>query len=248
MSARDAHGLSEGPADLATRVDGADWGAASALLDAQGSAVLERLVTRDECEALAALYDCDDNFRSRVVMQRHGFGRGEYKYLAYPLPAPIARLRAALYAKLAPLANAWNERMGVDALFPPEHASYLERCHDAGQAQPTPLLLRYMAGDYNCLHQDIYGDLVFPLQVIVLLSEPGRDFNGGELVMTEQRPRMQSRVHVVPLRQGDAAVIAVRQRPVRGARGTYRVSLRHGVSPVRRGTRHTAGIIFHDAQ
>lgn len=248
MNAPDVQWLAETPADIASRVDRADWCAASAGLDAQGSTVLERLVTRDECEALSALYTCEEKFRSRVVMQSHGFGRGEYKYLAYPLPTTIARLRTELYAKLAPLANGWNERMGVDARFPPRHASYLERCHDAGQSQPTPLLLRYTAGDYNCLHQDIYGELVFPLQVIVLLSDPGRDFDGGELVMTEQRPRMQSRVHVVPLRQGDAAVIAVRARPVRGARGTYRVNLRHGVSSLRRGTRHTAGIIFHDAQ
>ena len=216
-------------------------------LDAEGHAVIERLVAPAECEPLAALYDDDGRFRSHVVMVRHGFGRGEYQYFAYPLPARVAALRAALYPKLVPIANRWNEAMGMALRYPEDHAAYLARCHAAGQTRPTPLLLRYGAGDYNCLHQDLYGEHVFPLQVVVLLSEPGRDFSGGEFVMTEQRPRMQSRAMVVPLRQGDAAVIAVHQRPVQGTRGPYRVNLRHGVSRVRAGQRHTLGIIFHDA-
>jgi len=186
-------------------------------------------------------------FRSRVVMARHGFGRGEYRYFGYPLPAAIAQWRAALYAKLVPIANRWHERMGIDVRFPPTHADFVARCHAAGQARPTPLLLRYGVDDYNCLHQDLYGEHVFPLQVAILLAQPGRDFDGGEFALTEQRPRMQSRVHVVPLRQGDAVVFAVNQRPVQGARGDYRVALRHGVSRVLAGQRHTLGIIFHDA-
>jgi len=233
---------------LAQRIDSIDWTDVAAELDAQGSAVLESVLSRDECESLAALYAHDAPFRGRVVMQRHGFGRGEYRYFAYPLPATIGELRAALYPRLAPIANDWHAAMRIDARFPDRHAAFIERCHDAGQVNPTPLLLQYAAGDYNCLHQDLYGEHVFPLQVIVLLSAPGRDFDGGELVMTEQRPRMQSRVHVLPMHQGDAAVIAVHQRPLRGTRGVYRVNLRHGVSRVRSGHRHTAGIIFHDAQ
>ncbi len=224
-----------------------DWGRISQELDAQGSAVIEQLVTPRECASLAALYADEARFRSRVVMARHGFGRGEYKYFCYPLPEPIGRLRTALYPQLAAIANRWNESMGIAARFPGEHAQFIKRCHASGQRRPTPLLLQYGEGDYNCLHQDLYGEQVFPLQLTVLLSEPGRDFTGGEFVMTEQRPRMQSRAQVVPLRKGDAVLFAVRHRPVRGSRGFYRVNHRHGVSRVRSGRRHTAGIIFHDA-
>jgi uncharacterized protein len=216
-------------------------------LDAYGCAVLPSVLSRDECAALAASYDDESQFRSRVVMASHGFGRGEYKYFDYPLPELVAGLRAALYPRLAPVANRWNEAMGIDARFPDEHAEFLDLCHRAGQTKPTPLILRYGAGDYNCLHQDVYGDLVFPLQVAFLLSAPGKDFTGGEFVLTEQRPRMQSRAEVVPLSQGDGVIFAVRQRPVRGTRGAYRVNLRHGVSRLRSGQRHTLGIIFHDA-
>jgi hypothetical protein len=224
-----------------------DWGRISAELDAQGSAVLEGLVSPDECDELAALYPNDALFRSRVVMARHGFGRGEYKYFSYPLPELIARLRTALYPPLAEVANRWNTAMGIDVRFPDQHAKFIKRCHAAGQRRPTPLLLQYGADDYNCLHQDLYGEHVFPLQLTILLSQPGRDFTGGEFVMTEQRPRMQSRAVVVALDKGDAVLFAVRHRPVQGARGIYRVNLRHGVSRVRSGHRHTAGIIFHDA-
>jgi hypothetical protein len=216
-------------------------------LDAYGCAVLPSVLSREECAALAASYDDESQFRSRVIMASHGFGRGEYKYFAYPLPELVAGLRAALYPRLAPVANRWNEAMGIDVTFPDEHEGFLDRCHRAGQTKPTPLILRYGAGDYNCLHQDVYGDLVFPLQVAFLLSAPGRDFTGGEFVLTEQRPRMQSRAEVVPLGQGDGVIFAVRQRPVRGTRGAYRVNLRHGVSRLRSGQRHTLGIIFHDA-
>ncbi|WP_233597081.1 2OG-Fe(II) oxygenase [Corallococcus sp. CA041A] len=196
---------------------------------------------------MALLYDVEDAFRSRVVMARHGFGRGEYKYFDHPPPEVVTELRTALYPCLAPIANRWNTAMGIDVRYPDVHADFLARCHEAGQVRPTPLLLRYGVDDYNCLHQDLYGEHVFPLQVAVLLSEPGRDFTGGEFVLTEQRPRMQSRAEVVPLRQGDAVVFAVHHRPVQGTRGTYRVNLRHGVSRVRSGMRHTVGIIFHDA-
>ena len=216
-------------------------------LDARGCAVIEGLITQAECDALAALYAEERGFRSRVVMGRHGFGQGEYKYFRYPLPDLVSRLRTALYPQLAPVANRWNAAMGLKARFPEKHAQYLKRCHAAGQLRPTPLLLQYGPGDYNCLHQDLYGEHVFPLQLTILLSEPGRDFTGGEFVMTEQRPRMQSRAEVVPLAKGDAVVFAVHHRPVRGTRGTYRVNLRHGVSRVRSGRRYTAGIIFHDA-
>jgi uncharacterized protein len=221
--------------------------ALEASLDAAGSAVIEGLLTAAECERLAALYASDAPFRSRVVMGRHGFGRGEYKYFRYPLPERIAQLRRELYPRLAAVANRWNEAMGIEARFPGTLENFLKRCRAAGQRRPTPLLLQYGVDDYNCLHQDVYGEHVFPLQLTVLLSRPGRDFTGGEFVLTEQRPRMQSRAEVVPLNQGDAVVFAVRHRPVRGTRGVYRVNLRHGVSRVRSGNRHTAGIIFHDA-
>lgn len=224
-----------------------DWPRIAADLDAHGHAHVERLLPPHACAAIAAGYEDDARFRSRVVMARHGFGRGEYRYYAYPLPEPIATLRREIYPRLAPIANRWNEAMGVDVRYPATHDAFAERCRAAGQTRPTPLLLRYGAGDYNCLHQDLYGEHVFPLQVAILLSQPGRDFDGGEFVLTEQRPRMQSRADVVPLAQGDAVVFAVHHRPVRGARGTYRVNLRHGVSRVRAGSRHTLGIIFHDA-
>jgi uncharacterized protein len=225
-----------------------DWKTVAAGLDAQGSAVMPGLVSAAQCRALAELYGDDGIFRSRVVMSRHGFGRGEYKYFSYPLPPLIAKLRGELYPELAKIANRWGEAMGSDVRFPDRHAAFLKRCHAAGQRRPTPLLLQYGEGDYNCLHRDLYGEHVFPLQLTILLSAPGRDFTGGEFVMTEQRPRMQSRAEVVPVRQGDAVVFAVHNRPVQGTRGVYRVNLRHGVSRVRSGHRHTAGIIFHDAQ
>ena len=225
-----------------------DWDRVASDLNEHGSAILESLLSPTNCEQLAARYASDKGFRSRVVMSRHGFGKGEYKYFSYPLPEPILALRAALYPPLAAIANDWNARMGAEMRFPPNHADFLARCHEAGQSRPTPLLLQYGPGDYNCLHQDLYGDLAFPLQVTILLSEPGRDFKGGEFVITEQRPRMQSRAEVIPLRQGDAVIFAVHHRPVRGTRGDYRVNLRHGVSQIRSGRRHTVGIIFHDAR
>jgi hypothetical protein len=234
--------------ELAARVAAIGWTQVTAELDAQGCAVLHGLLTPEECSALAEMYAEDGCFRSRVIMSRHGFGRGEYKYFSYPLPDPIAELRPVLYAGLVGIANRWNEAMGIDVRYPASHAAFLERCHDAGQKRPTPLLLQYDPGDYNCLHQDLYGEHVFPLQVAILLSRPGRDFSGGEFVLTEQRPRMQSRAEVVPLGQGDAVVFAVHHRPVQGTRGIYRVNLRHGVSRVRSGRRHTVGIIFHDAK
>ena len=224
-----------------------DWKVVAHNLDAQGSAVVERLISPEECAALAALYRNDGLFRSRVVMAKHGFGRGEYKYFAYPLPGLIANLRTTLYPELAAVANRWNSEMGIDVRFPDEHAKFIKHCHAADQRRPTPLLLQYGPGDYNCLHQDLYGEHVFPLQLTILLSDPERDFTGGEFVLTEQRPRMQSKAEVVPLRKGDAVIFAVRHRPVRGTRGVYRVNLRHGVSRIRSGRRHTAGIIFHDA-
>jgi uncharacterized protein len=235
-------------ADIAARVEAIDWAQASQDLDAQGCAVLNGLLSAGECRALAATYPDDSRFRSRVVMGRHGFGRGEYKYFSYPLPDLIAELRPALYARLYGLANRWNEAMGIEINYPASHEAFLARCHAAGQVRPTPLLLQYGAGDYNCLHQDLYGEHVFPLQVAILLSEPDRDFTGGEFVLTEQRPRMQSRPEVVPLRQGDAVAFAVHVRPVQGTRGFYRVNLRHGVSRIRSGHRHTVGVIFHDAK
>jgi hypothetical protein len=234
--------------ELADRIGAIDWHRVSQELDARGSAMLEGLLSPEECRSLAEMYSAECIFRSRVVMARHGFGRGEYKYFNYPLPELIAGLRTALYPRLAPIGNRWNEAMGIDVRYPAKHEAFISRCHEAGQRKPTPLLLQYQADDYNCLHQDVYGEHVFPLQVAILLSQPGRDFTGGEFVMTEQRPRMQSRAEVVPLRQGDAVVFAVHHRPVQGTRGVYRVNLRHGVSRLRSGHRHTVGIIFHDAQ
>ena len=232
----------------ADRVAGIDWKRTADDLNEQGSAVLEMLLNPGECQTIAALYDDDRHFRSRVVMQQHGFGRGEYQYFKYPLPELVGTLRTSLYPRLVGIANRWNTAMGIDIRYPPEHARYLARCHRAGQQLPTPLLLYYGVGDYNCLHQDLYGEHRFPLQVTVLLSEPDKDFIGGEFVTTEQRPRMQSRPDVVPLRQGDAVVFAVQHRPVSGTRGVYRVNLRHGVSRLRSGERLALGIIFHDAQ
>ncbi len=235
------------PEDVPARVQTVDWARVSADLDARGNAVIPGVITAAECTALADRYDEDGIFRSRVVMGRHGFGSGEYKYFSYPLPDIVAALRAVAYPHLAQIANRWHDALGADTRFPDAHAEFLDRCHAAGQVRPTPLLLQYGADDYNCLHQDLYGEHVFPLQVTILLSKPERDFTGGEFVLTEQRPRMQSRPEVVPLDQGDAVVFAVRHRPVRGAHGAYRVNLRHGVSRVRSGRRHALGIIFHDA-
>jgi uncharacterized protein len=229
------------------RIEKLDWQQIAKELNEQGSAMLKGVLTLGECGALAGLYPNEIGFRSRVVMDRHGFGRGEYKYFSYPLPGIVQGLRTALYRELAPVANQWNQAMGIEIRYPCEHAEFIQRCHDAGQSRPTPLLLQYGVGDYNCLHQDLYGEHVFPIQVAFLLSEPGQDFAGGEFVLTEQRPRMQSRPEVVPLHQGDAVAFAVHHRPVQGTRGTYRVNLRHGVSRLRSGQRHTVGIIFHDA-
>ncbi|MBI3434925.1 MAG: 2OG-Fe(II) oxygenase [Proteobacteria bacterium] len=229
------------------RVAALDWPGLEGELDAQGSAAIPGLLSPEECREIAGLYAQDAGFRSRVVMARHGFGRGEYRYFAYPLPALVSKLRATLYPRLVPLANRWNAAMGIKVRYPAKHADFIARCHAAGQSRPTPLLLQYDPGDYNCLHQDLYGEHVFPLQTVVLLSQPGRDFTGGEFVLTEQRPRMQSRAEVAPLAQGDALIIAVHHRPVQGTRGTYRVNLRHGVSRLRGGRRHTLGVIFHDA-
>ena len=234
-------------ADIRGRVLVRDWSALAITLDAQGCAMLEGLLTPEECVTVAGLYSRDDLFRSRVVMGRHGYGRGEYRYFSYPLPNLVAALRSALYPHLMPIANRWQAALGSEVRYPGTHAEFIERCHAAGQRRPTPLLLQYALDDYNCLHQDLYGAHVFPLQVAILLSAPGRDFTGGEFVLTEQRPRMQSRPEVVPLAQGDAVVFAVHQRPVQGTRGVYRVNMRHGVSRLRSGHRHTLGIIFHDA-
>jgi hypothetical protein len=234
-------------ADIGARLATVDWPGISSELDARGNARLPALLTPDECRSLADAYDDDARYRSRVVMARHGFGRGEYKYYAYPLPPLVQELRDALYPRLAPVANRWAQALGLETRYPDVHQEFLARCHAAGQRRPTPLVLRYDVDDYNCLHQDLYGEHVFPLQVAVLLSEPGRDFTGGEFVLAEQRPRMQSRPEVVPLQQGEAVVFAVHQRPVRGTRGIYRVQLRHGVSRLRSGRRHTLGVIFHDA-
>jgi hypothetical protein len=230
------------------RVQKFDWSAVSSDLDSTGCAVLPSLMSAAECADIASLYPHEKHFRSHIHMARHGFGKGEYRYFKYPLPDLIGDLRTALYTHVAPLANAWNERMNIATRYPKVHADYLNICHKAGQTRPTPLLLQYAASDFNCLHQDLYGELAFPLQVTVLLSSPGADFTGGEFVLTEQRPRMQSRVEVVPLQQGDAVLFAVHNRPVQGTKGTYRVNLRHGVSRIRSGQRHTLGIIFHDAK
>lgn len=232
---------------IGERIAAVDWTRAAEELDQRGCAVIPELLTPAECSALVALYGEDEPFRSRVVMGRHGYGRGEYRYLAYPLPSLVEQLRTAAYPQLVPIANRWNSTMSIDVQFPDTHAELLARCHAAGQVRPTPLLLQYGEGDFNCLHQDLYGEHVFPLQLAVLLSEPGADFTGGEFVLTEQRPRMQSRVEVVPLHRGDAVVFAVRNRPVQGTRGVYRVTMRHGVSRLRSGHRHTLGVIFHDA-
>jgi uncharacterized protein len=230
------------------RVDLADWNHVGADLDVHGFAIVPGLLGAKECRAVAELYGDDARFRSHIHMARHGFGRGEYKYFAHPLPDLVDALRTAIYPHLATVANRWNEAMGVDIGYPPEHAAFLKRCHEAGQMRPTPLLLKYGPGDFNCLHQDLYGEHVFPLQLAILLSQPSEDFTGGEFVLTEQRPRMQSRVAVAPLRRGDAVVFAVHRRPIRGTKGIYRVNLRHGVATVRTGQRYTVGIIFHDAQ
>lgn len=247
-----SHGSTISPASAVAsaeaRVAAYDWKALAGELDSFGCAVLTKLLAPEECRAIAGLYPDESHFRSHVVMARHGFGKGEYRYFKYPLPDLLGGLRTALYPRLADVANEWNVRMGIDERYPDEHASFLKQCHAAGQMRPTPLLLQYVPGDFNCLHQDLYGDLAFPIQVAILLSETGRDFTGGEFALTEQRPRMQSHVEVVPLRQGDAVAFAVHNRPVRGSKGNYRVNLRHGVSRVRSGMRHTAGIIFHDAR
>jgi hypothetical protein len=233
---------------ISERIEGLDWPSLGRDLDSHGYAVTDPLFDASECAALAASYPHDNLFRSRVIMARHGFGRGEYKYFAYPLPDPIQILRTALYPYLVEVANRWNEAMGVAVRFPAAHEVFLNRCRRAGQPKPTPLLLQYGPGDYNCLHQDLYGEHVFPLQATVLLSEPNADFYGGEFVLTEQRPRMQSRAEVVPLRQGEAVIFPVHHRPVQGTRGVYRVNMRHGVSRIRDGQRHTLGVIFHDAK
>lgn len=234
--------------ELAQRLAALDWQRIARELDGSGTAVLERQLRPEDCQLLRRAYAERSLFRSRVVMSQHGFGSGEYSYFTYPLPQLVATLRAELYAHLAPLANRWQEELGHAPRYPQQHAQFVARCRAAGQHLATPLLLKYGSGDYNCLHQDLYGECVFPLQVAFLLSRPGEDFSGGEFVVTEQRPRRQSRAEVVPLQQGDAVAFAVRERPVRGARGTYRVSLRHGVSRVRWGERYTLGVIFHDAR
>lgn len=245
---REDRGSAAGDRSMEERIAAFDWTSAAQDLDTQGWTVLPKLLREEECDQLAGLYGRgDETFRSRVIMARHGFGQGEYRYFAYPLPPLIQDLRTAAYPRLAPIANAWHARMGMPARFPEDHAAFLERCHRAGQRRPTPLLLQYGPGDYNCLHQDLYGEHVFPLQLVVLLSQPGQDFQGGELVLTEQRPRMQTRPMVVPLGKGDAAIFAVNSRPHKGTRGDYRVALRHGVSKLREGHRHTVGVIFHDA-
>jgi uncharacterized protein len=234
-------------AGVAQRLASLDWAGIDEALALQGWAVLPALLAPQTCREAAGWYDDDQRFRSRVVMQRHGFGQGEYKYFDHPLPDTVTQLRTGLYPPLSAIANRWHAAMGLPVRFPEAHADFIARCHAAGQQRPTPLLLRYGAGDFNCLHQDLYGEQVFPLQVALLLSRPGEDFIGGEFVLTEQRPRMQSRVDVVPLAQGDAVVFAVNQRPVQGSRGAYRVTMRHGVSRVRSGQRHALGVIFHDA-
>jgi uncharacterized protein len=233
---------------LDARVASHDWSAFTSELGSYGCAVIGQLLEPEECASMAALYSREEHFRSHIHMARHGFGKGEYRYFKYPLPQRVGDLRTLLYPRLAIVANDWNDQLGIAQRYPATHADFLRLCHDSAQTRPTPLLLQYGPGDFNCLHQDVYGDLVFPIQVAILLSQPGRDFTGGEFALTEQRPRMQSRVEVVPLRQGDAVAFAVHNRPVRGSRGSYRVNMRHGVSRVRSGRRHTLGIIFHDAR
>jgi uncharacterized protein len=234
--------------DVMQRVEALDWNHISQALDSHGNAIIENLISSNECDALVNLYSEDNIFRSRVVMEQHGFGRGEYRYFNYPLPDIIVSLRTHIYPHLAPIANQWNKMMNItDVSYPEKHADFIARCHDAGQLKPTPLLLKYGEDDYNCLHQDLYGLHVFPLQLTILLSEPQHDFMGGEFVLTEQR--MQSRPEVVPLRRGDAVIFAVKNRPVKGTHGNvYRVNLRHGVSRIRSGYRYTLGIMFHDAK
>ena len=234
--------------DIAARVEALDWRRIAQDLDESGNALIADLLSAADCRLIANWYANDALFRARVVMANHGFGRGEYRYFAYPLPERVARMRAAFYPRLGPIANRWNERLRIAMRYPRTLMQFLARCHEAGQKRPTPLMLRYGAGDYNCLHQDLYGEWVFPLQMTILLSQSGEDFTGGEFILTEQRPRMQSRPEVVPLRRGDAVIFAVHHRPVAGRRGVYRVNLRHGVSRVRSGQRHTLGIIFHDAK
>ena len=234
--------------NLTEKIASLDWSGISKEMGENGYAQIDSLLSREQCNELAQGYERSSQFRSRVVMARHGFGRGEYQYYEYPLPSLIQQLRDALYPRLANIANQWNTALGKPATYPPEHHQYQQLCHQAGQTRPTPLLLKYQQGDYNRLHQDLYGELVFPIQAAFLLSEPGRDFTGGEFVLTEQRPRMQSRVSVVPLDQGDAVLFAVNHRPQHGTRGVYRVAMRHGVSPIRSGQRFTLGVIFHDAQ
>jgi uncharacterized protein len=240
-------GRAASSAPIEARVQEVDWTKVYADLDSQGWAVVPKLLTRPEADLIAGLYHREQGFRSHIIMARHGFGRGEYKYFSYPLPAVIQALRTATYPQLVPIANQWHERMGKEVRFPHEHAAFLERCHRAGQLRPTPLLLEYAPEDYNCLHRDLYGEHVFPLQIAILLDQPGEDFKGGEFVMTEQRPRMQTRAMVLPLEKGDAAIFAVNSRPVKGVRGDYQVKLNHGVSKVYSGKRHTLGVIFHDA-
>ncbi|MBA3507359.1 MAG: 2OG-Fe(II) oxygenase [Betaproteobacteria bacterium] len=245
-----AHGcnVTPHPTTIVQRVTALDWPRIGADLDLHGCAVVNALLSPEECQALVDTYAVEASFRSRVVMARHGFGRGEYKYFAYPLPDVVAGLRTSLYPRLSGVANRWHETLGIDTRYPDNHSAFLDRCHRAGQRKPTPLMLQYGAGDYNCLHQDLYGEHVFPLQVTFLLSKPRQGFTGGEFVLTEQRPRMQSRAEVVPLDQGNGVIFPVHHRPVQGTRGAYRVNLRHGVSRVRSGHRHTLGIIFHDAE
>lgn len=233
---------------IAHHIEALNWDAINTELDSFGAAAIGPLLSSQQCETLINGYDDDDLYRSRIVMARHGFGRGEYKYFKYPLPSVIRELREGLYPRLADIANRWNEAMGIDVRYPPDHESFKARCHQAGQTKPTPLILKYETGDYNCLHQDIYGEHVFPLQVAFLLTRPGEDFAGGEFTLTEQRPRMQSRAEVVPLQQGMGVIFPVHHRPVKGTRGIYRVNMRHGVSRVRSGQRFTMGVIFHDGQ
>jgi uncharacterized protein len=232
---------------IEARVDTIDWAKVHADLDAQGWAIAPKLLTPVEADSISGLYHQEHGFRSHIIMSRHGFGRGEYKYFSYPLPPLVQSLRTAAYSKLAPIANAWNERLRQPVRFPADHAAFLKRCHQAGQVRPTPLLLEYAPEDYNCLHRDLYGEHVFPIQIAILLDQPGEDFEGGEFVMTEQRPRMQSRAMVLPLKKGDAAIFAVNSRPMKGTRGDYQVKLNHGVSKLYAGKRHTVGVIFHDA-